>query len=112
MPLESLEAAVLQKLLDGDHPVLAALREQLPGLSVKERKQTGAGFFTEFSMPATARPAPLSSGKVRFGDVQATVSGLKHGAGFLLYVDQGCSRRLNNDPPCRLNIAPGRTAVF
>ena len=80
MQLEPLESAVLQKLLDGDHPALAALRDQLSGLSVKERKQTGSGFFTEFSTAATARPAPLPSGKARFGDVQATVNGLKHGA--------------------------------
>ena len=89
MLLEPLESAVLQKLLDGDHPVLVALRGQLPGLSVKERKQTGTGFFTEFSTAAAASPAPLVSGKLRFGDVQATINGLKHGAGFLLYVDQG-----------------------
>lgn len=80
---------MLQKLLDGDHPVLAALREQLSGLSVKERKLTGAGFFTEFATAATVNPVPLSAGQVRFGDVQATIRGLKHGAGFLLYVDQG-----------------------
>lgn len=45
MELEPLEAAVLQKLLDGDHPVLDALRQQLPDLAVKERKYTGVGFL-------------------------------------------------------------------
>jgi hypothetical protein len=89
MPLEPLEIAVLQKLLNGDHPILAALRDQIDGLSVKTRKNTGAGFFTEFSTAAAVRPASVPSGRIRFGDVQATVDGLKNGAGFLLLIEQG-----------------------
>lgn len=89
MNLEPLESAVLQKLLDGDHPVLTILRNQMPGLSVKVRTNTGAGFFTEFSTAPASRPAPLPQGKARFGDVEATINGLKNGAGFLLYVEQG-----------------------
>lgn len=85
--LEPIETAVLGKLLAGDHPVLAALREQLPGLTVRTRKRTRAGFFTELSVAKTAPPAPLS--KLRFGDVEATIRGLRHGAGFLLDVDGG-----------------------
>jgi hypothetical protein len=94
MNLEPLELAVLQKLLDGDHPVFIALRDQMIGLSVTARKLTGAGFFTEFSTTANARPATVPSGKARFGDVEATISGLERGAGFLLYVDQGLLNRL------------------
>lgn len=89
LDLQPLEAAVLQKLFDGDHPVLASLREQLSGLSVKNRERTGVGFFTEFSVAHAARPAPILSGSARFGDVEATIGGLKHGAGFLVYVDAG-----------------------
>lgn len=89
MPLEPLEAAVLHKLLEGDGPVLAALRDQLPGLDVKSRELTGAGFFVEFSTAAAACPAPIASGSLRFGDVEATIGGLKHGAGFVLYVEGG-----------------------
>lgn len=89
LALEPIEAAVLQMLLDGDHPVLAALRQQLSGLSVKARDHTGVGFFTELLVAETARPAPLRSGKARFGDVDATSSSLQCGAGFLLYVDDG-----------------------
>lgn len=85
--LEPLEQAVLNKLLDGDHPALVALRRQLTGLTVKSRERTGAGFFTGFSVAKTVTPAPVA--KLRFGDVQATISGLRHGAGFLLYVDGG-----------------------
>jgi hypothetical protein len=85
--LEPLEAAVLNKLLAGDHPVMAALRGQLAGLAVKRRERTGAGFFTEFSVAKTTTPAP--SGKLRVGDIHASIGGLQHGAGFLLYVDGG-----------------------
>jgi hypothetical protein len=88
MPLEPLETAVLQKLLNGDHPVLTALRDQMNGLSVRTRKNTGVGFFTEFST-AAARPASVPSGKIRFGDVQAAIDGLKNGAGFLLFIEEG-----------------------
>ncbi len=94
MPLNPLELAVLQKLLDGDHPVLVALRAQMTGLTVKQREFTGAGFFTGFSPSPDTPPAPLPSGKTRFGDVAATISGLRHGAGFLLLVDQGLSHML------------------
>jgi hypothetical protein len=94
MSLEPLEAAVLQKLLSGDHPVLIALRDQMDGLSVRTRKNTGVGFFTELSTAAAARPASVPSGKIRFGDVQATVDGLKNGAGFLLLIEQGLLRML------------------
>ena len=89
MNLEPLEEAVLKKLLDGNHPVLEALRQQLPAVSVKARESTGAGFYTEFSIAEGARAAPLQSGKLLFGDVEATIDGLKYGAGFVLYVERG-----------------------
>ena len=88
MPLEPLESAVVAKLLDGDHPLLTMLRQQVPLLSVKAREFTGGGFFTEFAISGAMR-AQLPFGKVCFGDVEARIPGLQHGAGFLLYVDEG-----------------------
>ena len=88
MRLEPLEAAVLEKLLDGDHPVLTALRHQLPGTRVTSRELTGVGFFTTFSVAA----GPLDRAPIVraiFGDVVATIPGLAHGAGFLLYLEDG-----------------------
>ena len=87
MTLEPLEAAVLEKLLDGDHPILVGLRAQLAGSVVAEREYTGVGFFTTFAVNATARPISVSS--LRFGDVEATIAGLQHGAGFVVFVDGG-----------------------
>jgi hypothetical protein len=92
MHLEPLEVAVLAKLLDGEHPMLAALRLQLPALSVIKRERTGVGFYTSFSVSPVTLRAPLAS--VRFGDVEASIPGLAHGAGFLLYVDDGLLQML------------------
>jgi len=85
--LEPLEAAVLDKLLAGTHPVLAALRAQLAGATVKHRTHTGVGFFTDFAPAQDAIPAPVRT--LRFGDVRATIEGLQHGADFVLFVEDG-----------------------
>lgn len=57
-------------------------------LVVSRREFTGVGFFTEFSCsPSVARlQAPM---RARFGDVLAEVEGLEHGAGFVLFIDDG-----------------------
>jgi hypothetical protein len=89
MRLQPLEEAVLGKLLDGKHPVLTALRRQLLGLQVTERKLTGVGFFTTFSMTDRGLLAEVPPGASPFGDVEATISGLEHGAGFLLWLADG-----------------------
>jgi hypothetical protein len=94
MNLEPLESAVLEDLLDGNHPVLAALRDQIAGLSVVERERTGTGFFTKFETPPATKRAPVSTESIRFGDVVASIDGLANGAGFLLYVDGGLIRML------------------
>lgn len=86
--LNKLEAAVLDKLLAGEEPELACLREQRRRLHVTKREYTGVGFFTEFGHPADAVQLPTSK-SIRFGDVLAEMEGLKHGAGFLLYIDNG-----------------------
>jgi len=85
--LEPLEAAVLAMLLRGDHAVLAALRDQLAAATITRRELTGAGFFIDFAIPAAAPPAPVRT--LRFGDVEASLAGLEHGAGFVLFVNDG-----------------------
>ncbi len=87
LDLEPIEGAVLQKLLDGDHPVLNVLRQQMPFLSVSTREHTGIGFYTNFTLAAGAPRA--DSIRTQFGDVVATIRGLEHGAGFVLWVDDG-----------------------
>ncbi|MEO7730873.1 MAG: hypothetical protein ABIY55_07880 [Kofleriaceae bacterium] len=85
--LQPLEAAVLDRLLAGDHPVLVRLRGQLSRATVTRRERTGVGFFVDFALPPAEEPA--SVGTLRIGDVAATVTGLQHGAGFVLFVNDG-----------------------
>ena len=60
------------------------------GIPVKSRERTGAGFFTEFLAANTAPSAPIPTGKLRFGDVEATIGGLRHGAGFFSMSTADC----------------------
>lgn len=86
--LNDLEQAVMDKLLDGDHPVLAALREQAARARVSSHECSSAGFFCSFEVSADAAPLPGST-DFELGDVDAAVDGLEHGAGFLLFVRGG-----------------------
>jgi hypothetical protein len=92
--LNVFELAVLEKLLDGEHPVLRALRRQLVGLTVTKREYTGAGFYTTFSSDSSKAVPTLAGRNVRFGDVQAAIPGLSNGAGFVLFIDGGLVRML------------------
>jgi hypothetical protein len=87
--LTSFELDVMDKLLAGDHPVLAVLREQLRLAVVEHRKLTGVGFFVEFGVPSDVTAASVRDGRIHFGDVEAKVSGLKYGAGFVLFIKDG-----------------------
>lgn len=89
LELTVLEAAVLEKLLTDEHKVLRGLRDQLSNARVKSREMSGAGFFTEFEWPGDVEPVAGASRCIRFGDVHAELEGLEHGAGFVLFVDDG-----------------------
>lgn len=82
------EIAVLDMRLAGNLPALQVLRAQRDRIVVASREHTGVGFFTEFSHPADTERlhAPRNP---RFGDVFASIGGLKHGAGFVLFIDDG-----------------------
>jgi hypothetical protein len=86
--LNTLEQAVLDKLLAGDHPVLITLRAQAERAHVTRREYTGVGFFCDFEVPSDLRPLAAGS-NFRVGDVNASLDGLEHGAGFVLVVRDG-----------------------
>lgn len=86
-PLTEFERAVLEKLLAGDHPVLAVLRAQAQAARLASREYTGVGFYLSFDVPPEA-PALLTQ-NFHFGDVNAAVDGLQHGAGFVVFVGGG-----------------------
>jgi hypothetical protein len=85
--MTELEKAIMSMLLAGDEHPLVALREQVRRASVVNRTFSGCGFFTEFSVPSeVARVDPLN---FEIGDVRLELSGVKHGAGVLLFVRDG-----------------------
>jgi hypothetical protein len=84
--LTQLEHAVVEKLLQGEHPVLANLRDQLRECSVVRRELTGVGFYTYFNVATPSAPEPRN---LRLDDVAAEIAGLRNGAGFILYVANG-----------------------
>ena len=85
--LNEFEAAVLEKLLAGDSPALVVLRAQAQAARLSSREYTGAGFFLSFDVPADA--PTVAAKDFHFGDVDAVVDGLRHGAGFVLFVRGG-----------------------
>src|ERR1700686_78288 len=86
--MNEIERQVTTFLLDGDHPVLAVLREQAALARVATRDLTGVGFFTHFDAPSTA-PRLLSPSSIVIADGCADGAGLEAGAGFLLFIDGG-----------------------
>jgi hypothetical protein len=83
--LTTFEADVMRYLLDGDHPLLARLREQASHTFVGSREYTGVGLFVNFESSHTSGFADVT---LRFGDVIAKFPGFGE-AGFVLFVDEG-----------------------
>ena len=90
--LDNFEQAVLDKLLTGDHEVLAALRRQANSARLTKRERTGVGFYCWFEVGPDA-PLVQGRGDFEIDDVHAEVAGLAHGAGFVLFIRGG---RLDN----------------
>ena len=84
-----MERDVLEKALAGDHPALSDLRMQLSMCQVSRRELTGCGFFTDLCVAPDAPRAQTAKRHIRLSDVTANVEGLEHGAGFVVYVDDG-----------------------
>ena len=88
-----LEQAILEALLSGDYQPFAILRAQLRGLVVSDRRMTGRGFFTKFEISSQCERLSGMKDAI-FGDVEATIPGLKSGAGFLLFLKHGALDQL------------------
>lgn len=87
--LSQFERDVMATILAPEHPVMNALRRQLERCRVASRETTGVGFFTTLDIPTDVEPAPVKPGRMDLGDVTATIEGLEHGAGFVLFVQDG-----------------------
>ena len=86
--LTTLEEQVLEMLLRGQDEVLDVLRQQVKDAQVSSREITRVGFFTNFEVPAEA-PRVRARPKFELGDVNGTADNVKHGLGFLLFVNDG-----------------------
>jgi hypothetical protein len=85
--LTPLEQEVIATILRPAHPVMDGLCKQLELCRVVSREFSGVGFFTTVAGPDDLRVA--APGRLVLGDVQADIPGLLHGAGFLLWVEDG-----------------------
>jgi hypothetical protein len=92
--LTHLEQSVLHAFLDGAHPALVALREQLPGLAVVRRIATPTSFSTLLRPGRGASRAPIRTGHAVLDDLSADIPGLPGGAAFALFVEDGRLARL------------------
>ncbi len=86
--LNPLEKAVLEKLLSGESETYRILQKQYSTSRVADRKMTGVGFFTRFSLPDDAPKLP-DEATFHIADVAADINDLKHGAGFVLFIEDG-----------------------
>jgi hypothetical protein len=89
-----LEQAVLHAMLDGAHPSLGALRDQLRGLTVLHRTATTTSFSTVLRPVRGAPRAPVAAPIAVIDDLHADVPGLPGGAAFALFVEDGWLSRL------------------
>jgi hypothetical protein len=64
-----------------------ALEAQLATAAVISRENTGAGFYTRFLVEAV--PATAIGGKRLREGPTATIGGLQHGMGFILWLNKG-----------------------
>jgi hypothetical protein len=87
--LTPLEQSVLHALLDGDHPGLEALRDQLPGLAVVRRIASPTSFSAVLRPGRAAPRAPIRSRRAVLDDLWADIPGLPGGAAFALFVEDG-----------------------
>lgn len=85
--LTDFERAALRMLLNGEHQMLATLRRQLDTCRVVDREFTGAGFFTDLRCDTDRAGPPVLN--IVLNDVHADFEGFPHGAGLLLFVEEG-----------------------
>lgn len=83
-----IEHDVMAMLLTGKHDILDILRKQFALCTIVNREFTGTGFYSTFSVPEITQRLP-DKDSFCFGDVEADISGLKHGAGFVLWIREG-----------------------
>src|SRR5579864_3063429 len=82
-----LERAVLRAICEKHSVDRVALETQLSNATVIGRVNTGAGFYTQIIMQRDSVPS-VGGERLRSGPM-ATVEGLEHGMGFILWLKEG-----------------------
>jgi hypothetical protein len=80
------ELKVMTKLLEGDDPVLLALRKQYAKAIVEKRKFTGVGFYSDFYFKEQIEPVEICK-NFTFGDVTGTINDIV--IDFVLFIRNG-----------------------
>lgn len=91
--LTEFEAAVLNKLCDGDLTTLMVLRSQVSGATALSREETGVGLYLKLRVPDGAERLH-GNPTFTIGDVEAEVNGVLHGVDILLWVRDGVADEL------------------
>lgn len=82
-----IQRQLMDLLLDGERPVLNALRVQYAACEVERVEATDVGFFVHFKVPASVPPVEPPNFEV--GDVWFTLVGAQEDAGLVLFVLDG-----------------------
>jgi hypothetical protein len=82
-----LEQAVLRSIREMYPVDQAALERQLSTAIILSRENTGAGFYTRFSIKHRSDTA-IAGERLRHGP-EAKIDGLQHGMGFILWLNEG-----------------------
>lgn len=108
MRFTQVETQFLSHFGRGDHPVLAALRQQLAGAEVADRELSRVGVRVTLAVPAAAPRMPLDS--TAFGDVGFSHPEAPTGGGAVLFVHEGYAQAL--DIACYVEDWPRDQAAF
>ena len=85
-----LEQAILRAICESHRADRAVLEAQLSTARIQSRENTGAGFYTNFTVDPIA---PIGGERERDGP-DAKVEGLEYGMGFLLWFENGYAHSL------------------
>jgi hypothetical protein len=84
---EEFEHTLMNLLLQGDHPILATLRQQYEMSTITNREFTGVGFYSTIEVPDTL---PLvNPPNYAAGFVEIDLEMLSGGAGCVLWITNG-----------------------
>jgi hypothetical protein len=88
-----LERAVLAAICEKHPEDRVALKDQLSTAALRSRENTGAGFYTRFTVDRGSSAA-LKGPRLRYGPPLVKVEGLEHGMGFILWLEEGYAHQL------------------